>query len=175
MPAKLMTRFALVLALVALTAAPAGATAPAVTEVTVDRTFTFASGDACSFPLTVHNQGIRRTTTYLDEDGNVTRTTIVLIHFTQSYTNQDTGAMLSTPLAGPAIIEPNGDGTVTTSVPGNDGRLVVPGEGFVYGDLGLIVFTAPESSPFTQLDVLLLTGHYQSPSLYLEAVCSSLS
>jgi hypothetical protein len=175
MQRKLITLCALPLALIAITATPAGATAPAVTEVAVDRTITLAAGAACSFPLTIHNQGLRRTTTFFDAAGNVTRTTIVLVHFTQSYKNEATGATLSTPLAGPAIIEPNGDGTVTTSIPGNDGRLVVPGEGFIYGDLGLIVFTATDSAPFTPLDVLLLTGHYQSPSLYLDAVCSSLS
>ncbi len=103
------------------------------------------------------------------------RTTIVLIGFTESYTNESTGETLSTPAAGPAIIEPNGDGTVTTRVPGNDGRLIVPGEGFVYGDVGLKVFTASAATPFTPLEILLLTGHYEEPDLYLEAVCSSLS
>jgi hypothetical protein len=172
---KLATLFALSLVFAGLSVAPAAATPPTVTEVAVDRTFHLAARDACAFPLTIHNEGIRRTTTFFDADGNVTKTTIVLINYTQSYTNENTGAFLSTPLAGPAVIEPNGDGTVTTRVPGNDGRLVVPGEGFIYGDLGLIVFTASASMPFTPLDVLLLTGHYESPSRYLEAVCSSLS
>jgi hypothetical protein len=162
------------LVLAATTAGSAGATPPSVTQTAVDRTFTLPAGTACSFPLRVHNQGIRRVTTFYDEAGNVTRTMIVLIGYTQSYTNVDTGEMLSTPLAGPAVIEPNGDGTVTTTIPGNDGRLVVPGEGFIYGDLGLIEFIAPESSPFTVLDVLLIAGHWQEPSMYLEAVCASL-
>jgi hypothetical protein len=175
MVAKLMTLCALFLCLVAATALPAGAAPPTQTEVAVDRTFHLAAGDACAFPLTIHNEGIRRTTTFFDASGNVVRTMIVLFHFTQSYVNEATGATLSTPLAGPAIVEPNGDGTVTTRVPGNDGRLVVPGEGFIYGDLGLIVFTAAEATPFTPLDVLLLTGHYESPSRYLEELCSSLS
>jgi hypothetical protein len=163
----------LLLGLVA--AAPATAAAPTVTEVPVDRTFDFAAGAACSFPLTIHNQGIRRTTTFYDASGNATRTTIVLIGFTQIYTNAATGETVSTPLAGPAIVEPNGDGTVTTRVPGNDGRIVVPGEGFVYGDVGLITYTATASGPFTPLDVLMLTGHYEQPDLYLDAVCSSLA
>ena len=167
MRSKLVTLFALVPALIAMTASTAGANAPAVTQVSIDRTFNFAGGDTCAFPLTVHNTGIRRTTTFFDSAGNVTRTMIVLIDFTQSYTNATTGKTLSTPLAGPAIIEPNGDGTVTTTIPGNDGRIVVPGQGFVYGDVGLIVFT--------DLDVLMLTGHYENPDLYLEAVCASLS
>jgi hypothetical protein len=164
---KLVTLFALVVAVAAVTATTAGAAAPTTTEVAIDRTFNFPAGAACSFPLTIHNVGIRRTTTFFDSAGNVTKTMIVLIRFTQSYTNATTGKTLSTPLAGPAIIEPNGDGTVTTTVPGNDGRIVVPGQGFVYGDVGLIVFT--------QLDVLMLTGHYENPDLYLEAVCASLS
>jgi hypothetical protein len=175
MRAKLITLFALVPALVAATATSAGAAPPIVTEVVVNRTFTLPAGTACSFPLAIHNEGIRRTTTFVDAAGNVRRTTIILIGFTQSYTNLTTGKTLSTPLAGPAVVEPNGDGTVTTRVPGNDGRIVVPGQGFVYGDVGLILFTAPESSPFTQLDVLMLTGHYESPDLYLEALCASLA
>ena len=72
-------------------------------------------------------------------------------------------------------IDTNGDGTVTTRVPGNDGRIVVPGQGFVYGDVGLLVYTASEADPFTQLDVLMLTGHYENPDLYLDALCASLA
>ena len=166
---------ALSLAVAGLIVGTAGAAAPTVNEVVVNRTITLAAGTACSFPLTIHDEGIRRTTTFVDAAGNVIRTTIVLINFTESYKNENTGETLSTPAAGPAIIEPNGDGTVTTRVPGNDGRLIVPGEGFVYGDVGLKLFTASAATPFTPLEILLLTGHYEEPDLYLEAVCSSLS
>jgi len=159
----------------AATAATAGAVTPTVTETNIDSTFVFPAGGACSFPLTIHNEGRRRTTTYFDQQGNVVKTTIHLNSFTQSYTNATTGETLSTPLAGPVIIEPNGDGTVTTRIAGNDGRIVVPGQGFVYADVGLTVFTAPEASPFTQLDVIMLTGHYEIPDLYLDEVCASLS
>ena len=166
MKSKLLA-FIVVAIAAAAAAATVGAATPTVTEANIDRTFHFAAGDACSFPLTIHNEGRRRITTYTDQQGNITRTTIHLNSFTQSYTNDLTGKTLSTPLAGPEIIEQNADGTVTTRVPGNDGRIVVPGQGFVYGDVGLIVFT--------QLDVIMLTGHYESPDLYLEAVCASLS
>lgn len=159
----------------AATAVTADAVTPAVVETDIDSTFVFPAGAACSFPLTIHNEGRRRITTYFDQQGNVIRTTIHLNSFTQSYTNNATGKTLSTPLAGPVIIEPNGDGTVTTKIAGNDGRIVVPGQGFVYADVGLIVFTAPGASPFTQLDVIMLTGHYELPDLYLDAVCASLS
>ena len=175
MKSKALGFIVIVLAVAAATAGTAGATTPAVTEVNVDRTIPLPAGAACSFPITIHNEGIRRTTTFFDSSGNVTRTTVVLIGFTQTVTNDLTGASLSTPAAGPAIVEPNGDGTVTTRVPGNDGRIVVPGTGFVYGDVGLIVYTALEASPFTPLDVLMLTGQYENPDLYLDALCASLS
>jgi hypothetical protein len=157
-----------VAALVALAAAAsASAATPTVVVVNVDRTINFAAGDLCSFPVTLHNVGVRRTTTYTDSSGNVTRTVIHLAAFTQSVTNDLNGKTLTTPLAGPAIFEPNGDGTVTTRIPGNDGIIVVPGEGFVYGDVGLIVYT--------ELDVLMLTGHYENPDRYVEELCASLA
>src|SRR4051812_31928077 len=109
MRSKLVTLFALVPALIAATATSAGATPPTVTEVAVDRTFNFAAGAACAFPLTVHNQGTRRTTTFYDANGNVTKTMIVLPTFTQTFTNATTGKSLWTPLAGPAIFEVNPD------------------------------------------------------------------
>ena len=166
MKAKTLALAVTVLATAVATVTASAAT-PEVTVVNVDRTFHFAAGDLCSFPLTLHNEGVRRTTAYFDSSGNVTRTVIHLASFTQTATNDLTGASLSTPLAGPAIFEPNGDGTVTTRIPGNDGIIIVPGKGFVYGDVGLIVFT--------QLDILMLTGHYEDPDRYVEELCASLA
>ena len=95
MKAKVLGFIVVVLALAAATAGTAGATAPAVTEVNVDRTIPVPAGGACSFPITIHNVGLRRTTTYFDANGNVTRTVIHLVGFTQSVTNDLTGATLS--------------------------------------------------------------------------------
>jgi hypothetical protein len=166
MKSKFLALVALVLVAAAAATTASGAT-PSVVEVNVDRTIHFGAGALCSFPVTLHNKGVRRTTTYYDSSGNVTRTVIHLAAFTQTVTNDLTGASQSTPLAGPAIFEPNGDGTVTTRIPGNDGLIVVPGEGFVYGDVGLIVYT--------ELDVLMLTGHYENPDRYVEELCASLA
>ena len=94
MKAKVLGFIVVVLALAAATAGTAGATAPAVTEVNVDRTIPVPAGGACSFPITIHNVGLRRTTTYFDANGNVTRTVIHLVGFTQSVTNDLTGATL---------------------------------------------------------------------------------
>jgi hypothetical protein len=166
MKSKFLGLVAIVLVATAA-ATSAGAATPSVVEVNVDRTFHFAAGDLCSFPVTLHNNGVRRTTTYFDSSGNVTRTVIHLAAFTQTATNDLSGASLSTPLAGPLIVEQNGDGTVTTRIPGNDGIIVVPGQGFIYGDVGLIVYT--------ELDVLMLTGHYENPDRYVEELCAALS
>ena len=66
MVAKVSTLLGVLLAAVVAAASPAAAAAPTVTEVAVDRTFHLAAGTACSFPLTIHNKGIRRTTTFVD-------------------------------------------------------------------------------------------------------------
>jgi hypothetical protein len=166
MKSRLLGLVAIVL-VAAAAAVSASAATPSVVEVNVDRTIHFAAGDLCSFPATLHNKGVRRTTTYYDSSGNVTRTAIHLAAFTQTVTNDLTGGSLSTPLAGPLIVEQNADGTVTTRIPGNDGRIVVPGQGFIYGDVGLIVYT--------ELDVLMLTGHYENPDRYVEELCAALS
>ena len=57
--------------------------------------------------------------------------------FTITYTNPLSGKSLSTPLAGPAIGEPLADGTWLVTVPGNDGRFVIPGQGIVFANVGL--------------------------------------
>ena len=99
MKAKFLCVVAVLVALAA--AASASAAAPSVVVVNVDRTINFAAGDLCSFPVTLHNKGVRRTTTYYDSSGNVTRTVIHLAAFTQRSRTTSTGKSLSTPLAGP--------------------------------------------------------------------------
>jgi hypothetical protein len=155
------------LALAGATAATAAA--PTVVETQVDRTRVLAaSPDTCPFDIVVHSSGVRRDTTF--EDG---RATILLHDFFVTYTNPTTGKSVTTPLAGPVIIEPNGDGTVTVTVNGNDGGFVQPGEGLIFGDLGRLVFVADASDPFTPLQILQSTGH-QDPTPF-PAVCAALA
>jgi hypothetical protein len=155
------------LALAGATAATAAA--PTVVETQVDRTRVLAaSPDTCPFDIVIHSSGVRRDTTFSDG-----RATILLHDFFVTYTNPVSGKSVTTPLAGPVIIEPNGDGTVTVTVNGNDGGFVQPGEGLIFGDLGRLVFIADESDPFTPLQVLQSTGH-QDPTPF-PAVCAALA
>lgn len=151
------------------TAAAATAAAPTVVETQVDRTRVLAaSPDTCPFDIVVHSSGVRRDTTFADG-----RSTILLHDFFVTYSNPLSGKSVTTPLAGPVIVEPNGDGTVTVTVNGNDGGFVQPGEGLIFGDLGRFVYLADASDPFTPLTVLQSTGH-QDPTPF-PAVCAALA
>ncbi len=123
-----------VTALLALLLAPlARAGAPVQNTVPWDRTRVIPESDAtCPFPIQVHSVGTIHTWTY--DDG--TQKTI-LPHFKVEWTNLDTGAVATSPLAGPQIVYP--DGTVVVN--GNNGRFIAPGQGPVYADLGRTITT----------------------------------
>src|SRR5262245_52484536 len=105
------TAFAAAAAFVAVLAPGAVADPPATTVTHVDRTFTVPAGPGtCPFPFTGHTEGTFRETVF-SSGRDVTHA--VDIHIT--YTNPATGKTLTTVLAGPFIVEPNGDGTVTVT------------------------------------------------------------
>ncbi|HEX6701212.1 MAG TPA: hypothetical protein VF101_10820 [Gaiellaceae bacterium] len=152
----------------ALGAANATAAAPTVTETHVDRTRVVAANpDTCPFDFVVHSEGFRRDTLFSDG-----RSTILLHDFTVTYTNPAAGKSVRSVLAGPVIVEPNADGTITVIVDGNDGLFTIPGEGIVFGDVGRLVYVASPDDPFTPLEILQSTGH-QDPSPF-PAVCAGL-
>jgi hypothetical protein len=119
----------------ALTLVPAAlADAPQQTVTPWDRTRVIAAGpDACPFPIQVHSTGTIRQWT--DADGTVK--TMLQGGFKTEWTNLDIGASVVSPLAGPAIVYP--DGTVVVN--GNNGRFIAQGEGPVYTDLGRTITT----------------------------------
>src|SRR5262245_8934459 len=115
----------------------AAATAPVVTVTEVDRTRVLAaSPTTCPFDFVIHTEGVRRDTVLSAGRHMIMR------HVHVTYTNPVSGRSVSTPLAGPVIIEPNGDGTVTVTVDGNDGRFTDEGQGLVFADTGRLVFIA---------------------------------
>ena len=132
-----------ILALVLVPLAQAGG--PVQTTTPWDRTRVIpASSETCAFPIQVHSTGTIHTWTY--EDG--TQKTI-LQNFRTEWSNLDTGAVAASPLAGPAIVYP--DGTVV--IDGNNGRFISQGAGLAYADLGRtitmvegIVFSAGQHS-----------------------------
>jgi hypothetical protein len=125
----------LVAVAVALALAPAAlADAPQQTVTPWDRTRVIAAGpEACAFPIQVHSVGTIRQWTY--SDGTVK--TMLQGGFKTEWTNLETGSSVTSPLAGPAIVEP--DGTVVIN--GSNGRFIAQGEGPVYTDLGRTITT----------------------------------
>lgn len=156
-------------------AAPAAATPPDVVVEQVDRTRVLPAGALCDFDVVLHSEGTRRTTTYTDQQGAFDRFSVHLSSWTTSFTNPATGATIRTVLAGPVIVEAQEDGTVLVRIPGNDGHLVVQGEGPVYSDNGLIVWVAPDPVNWqTQLDVLHASGGYRTVEDFAAAVCGAI-
>src|SRR5262245_21205696 len=125
----------LVAVAVALALAPAAlADAPQQTVTPWDRTRVIAAGpEACAFPIQVHSTGTIRQWSY--SDGTVK--TMLQGGFKTEWTNLETESSVTSPLAGPAIVEP--DGTVVIN--GNNGRFIAQGEGPVYTDLGRTITT----------------------------------
>jgi hypothetical protein len=157
--------------ILALAAGVTAATAagPTVTETQVDRTRVIhASPGTCPFDFVVHTQGIVRESVY--QNG---RDVTILHDFTVTYTNPVNGKSVRTVLAGPFVVEPNPDGTITVTIDGNDGLFTIPGQGIVFGDVGRLVYIASPDDPFTPLQILQSTGRQDATPF--PAVCSGLA
>jgi len=158
----------LVLAL-AVFAPSAAADQPVTTVTTFDRTFTIPAGpNTCPFPIVGHTQGTLRETVY-SNGKDVTHA----VNFHITYTNPVNGKTLTTVLAGPFIVAPNADGTVTVTINGNDGHLTAPGQGSIFADVGKLVYIADPSDVFTPLSIVKSTGH-QDPNQF-PATCQGLA
>ena len=157
-----------VLALAAL-APTAAADQPVTTITTIDCTFALpASPNFCPFPFIVHSQGTIRETVY--SNGKDVKHAV---DFHITYTNPANGKSLTTVLAGPFVVEPNADGTVTVTINGNDGHLTAPGQGSIFADVGKLVYIADPSDVNTPLSIVKSTGQ-QDPNQF-PATCEGLS
>jgi hypothetical protein len=156
-------------AMLALAIAPAAAAdKPVTTELNLDRTGTIPAG-LCPFPFTFHTVGTLRQTAF--SDGKVVTHAV---SFKVTYTNPANGKQATTVLAGPVIVEPNGDGTVTVTINGNDGHLTAPGQGTVFAAVGKLVYLAAADDPtLTPLEILKSTG--QQDASQFPGTCEALS
>jgi hypothetical protein len=118
----------------ALLLAPlAQAEGPVQNTIPWDRTRVIPAGaESCAFPIQVHSSGTIHTWSYAD--GSVKT---ILQNFQVEWKNLDSGMVVRSPLAGPAIAYP--DGTVVIN--GNNGRFISPGEGIAYAELGRTITT----------------------------------
>jgi hypothetical protein len=153
----------------ALLVAPVAAADQPTTTVTVlDRSGTIPAG-LCPFPFAFRTEGILRNTVF--EDG---RDVTHAVSFHVTYTNPANGKSLTTTLAGPVIVRPNGDGTVTVTINGNDGHLTAPGEGSIFAAVGKLVYIADASDPTLTPITILKSAGQQDPSQF-PATCEALS
>jgi len=166
--------FALVLAVafteaLAALAPTALADQPVTTITRFDRTSTFPAGpNACPFPFLIHTEGALRETVY-SSGKDVTHA----VDFHVTYTNPANDKSLTTVLAGPFVIEPNGDGTVTVTINGNDGHITALGEGTIFAAVGKLAYIAAANDVFTPLTILKSTGRQDASQF--PATCEGLS
>ncbi len=156
--------------LAAATLAPvAGATAPTRTTIPFESTRIIAASDGtCPFDILVHSSGLFYETVFSDG-----RDVITVSDFHITWANTSNGQEIRSVLAGPFVIEPNADGTITVTINGNDGHFAGQGEGSIFAAVGRLVYIADPADPFTPLEVLQATG--QQDASPFPAVCEALA
>ena len=154
---------ALLLGVVSVVAlvAPVAAAAPTIERIPVDDTRVFPAGSRCDFEVIGHRTGTLTVKTWSD-GSDIVRQTFTWDGGKIVYTNPANGKSVTTLLAGPAISVPNGDGTSTLTIPGNDQAVVAPGQGFIAGRPGLSIVIVDDATGAV-LEVLKLAGHQDSP------------
>jgi hypothetical protein len=135
---------------------------PTIEKIPFDDTHIFAAGTRCTFEVDAHRTGILTIKTWTDSSDAIVRQTLTWNGAKIEYVNPANGKSVTTLLAGPAIVEPLGDGTDLVRVPGNDQAVVMPGVGFIDGRTGLSV-TIQDDITGEILDVLQLSGHQTAP------------
>jgi hypothetical protein len=166
---RILRTIAFAAAVVAGLVPAAQAAGPTTTRTPFDRTRTLAAGpDACPFAIVIHSSG-----TISEKVFPNGRDVTTLSDFHVTYTNPLTGKSLTSTLAGPFSVEPNADGTVTVTINGNDGLFHAPGQGFIFGDVGHLVYIAAADDVGTPITILQSTGHQDASPF--PAVCAALS
>ncbi len=157
-----LSRSLLLGALTALVlATPVAAAGPTIEKIVIDDTRVFPAGTRCDFEVLGARSGTLTVKTWTDGT-EVVRQTLTWDGAKIEYTNPANGKSVTTLLAGPAILEPNGDGTSTLTIPGNDQAVVMPGQGFIAGHTGLSIAIVDDLTGAI-LELLKLAGHQDSP------------
>ena len=140
---------------------PVGAAGPTIEKIVIDDTRVFPAGTRCEFEVLGARSGTLTVKTWTD-GSDIVRQTLTWDGAKIQYTNPANGNTVTTLLAGPAILEPNGDGTSTLTIPGNDQAVVMKGEGFIAGHTGLSIAIVDDLTGAV-IELLKLAGHQDSP------------
>ena len=143
------------LALLTIAAYPAAAGAARPTFVTnkVDETVFFAQTSAvCGFPVYEHDTRTVTTMVTTLPDGSVkSHDVVVKITVTFFSTDPDHTRTVITRPAGPFIEIDHPDGSVTMMGIGQDGHVTMPGQGLVWGDIGIVKTEIDASGTVTEV------------------------
>jgi hypothetical protein len=140
------------LVLAASASASAGQQPTFITN-TVDETTFFAQTSAiCGFPVFEHDKGTVTTMITTLPDGSVKSHDIaVKINVTFFSTDPAHTGTVTTRPSGPFIEIDHPDGSVTLMGIGQDGHVTIPGEGLVWGDIGISKIEIDASGNVTEI------------------------
>ena len=159
------------LAALALAASSASGAGPEIETIEVD--VTNVGAIRCQgFRLDVSIQGQVKVRSFL-EDGVLVRE-VTSVSLTRTATNPETEESVSTPDVGVDLLRVEEDGSATLMIAGLVTRFVLPGEGLVFADIGLLklFFDSPTD---TEPDVVLEAGKHQDPSQIDALLCEALA
>ena len=126
----------------AITGTAAGAAQPIRERSVIDRTQVSPRLTAeCGFPVRVHQSGYRDTLLFFDRDGNLLRVIEHDASFTNTWTNLETGASVTSPRPLVAHTRTAPDGSSTVAVTGLEFQITKPGSGAVSMTAGRRVWT----------------------------------
>jgi hypothetical protein len=145
---------------------------PTITTEVVDET-EIGVIDCGSVALDEHVIGVVKVRSTFDANGELTRS-LSTFRLKHTFTNPLTGASLRTPDVGIDKLTVHEDGGATLMIIGIVGRVVVPGQGLVAGQIGQLrlFFDSPEDM---DPDVLLEAGHQDSDEELDAALCAALA
>lgn len=144
-------------AALAFIAGPAGAgERPLHHTIELDRRQVFAS--PCGFPIEEHLTGTERITVHFDAEGHPVRARFGGSNIRLAFTNLDNGKSVESVLASTAHVRYEETGASTIRISGLHGHLVVPGQGVVEQESGLVLLV--RVSPSDPPTVEQLSGRF---------------
>jgi hypothetical protein len=167
---RIVTVFLAAMATV-VTASPVGAAQPFRDRSVINRTQVSPRLTAeCGFPVQVHQSGYRDTLVFFDRAGNVSRVIEHDASFTNTWTNLNTGATVTSPRPLVAHTRVAPDGSSTVAVTGLEFLVTKPGAGTLSITAGRRVWTFDEAGNF--LDEIFHAGQEES---LLPGLCEALA
>ena len=144
---------ALVAGAIAVYPPAASAEAPAFFTSEIDDTVFFAQTSAiCGFPVFEHDTGTVTTMVTTLPDGSVkSHDVVVKITVTFFSTDPNHTRTVTTRPSGPFIEIDHPDGSVTMMGIGQDGHVTIPGQGLVWGDIGIVKTEIDASGNVTEV------------------------